>query len=153
MNLPEVTAYLHEHIPITAHLGARVESYDGTSVCLSAPLEPNLNHQLTAFGGSVSALAILSGWTLLHLRLREQGIRSRLVIQKSAVDFLDPIERDFRAIGTMPPAEKWEKFLRTLQKFGRARISVLSRIESSAGTGGRHEGVYVAVSLREGEIV
>jgi thioesterase domain-containing protein len=153
MNLPEVTAYLHENIPVTAHLGARVESYDGTSVCLSAPLQPNLNHQLTAFGGSLSALAILSGWTLLHLRLREQGIRSRLVIQKSTVDFLDPIERDFRAIATLPPAEEWEKFLRTLQKFGRARITVLSRIESSAGTGGRHEGVYVAVSLREGEIV
>jgi hypothetical protein len=53
----------------------------------------------------------------------------------------------------MPPAEKWEKFVTTLQKFGRARISVLSRIESSVGTGGRHEGVYVAVSLREGEAV
>lgn len=153
MNLHEVTACLHAHIPLTVHLGARVESYDGTSVCLSAPLQPNLNHQLTAFGGSISALAILSGWTLLHLRLREQGIRSRLVIEGSAVDFFDPIVGEFRATGIMPPAEKWEKFLTTLQKFGRARITVLSRIESAAGTGGTHEGVYVAVSLREGEIV
>lgn len=153
MNLNEVTAYLHEHIPMTAHLGARVEAYDGTSVCLGAPLRPNLNHQLTAFGGSISALAILSGWTLLHLRLREVGIRSRLVIQKSSVDFLDPIEGDFRAVGVMPPAETWEKFVATLQKFGRARITVRSRLESASGTGGTHEGVYVAVSIREGEAV
>lgn len=153
MNLNDVTSYLHEHIPITAHLGAKVESYDGTSVCLGAPLQPNLNHRLTAFGGSISALAILSGWTLLHLRLKEKGIRNRLVIQKSSVDFLDPIEGDFRATCVMPPAEKWERFVTTLQKFGKARITVRSRIESSSGTGGTHEGVYVAVRLKEGEVV
>jgi thioesterase domain-containing protein len=151
MNLNEVTAYLHEHIPITAHLGACVESYDGTSVCIGAPLQANLNHRYTAFGGSISALGILSGWTLLHLRLKEEGIKSRLVIQKSSVDFLNPIAEDFRATGVMPLAKEWEKFVRTLQKFGRARITVRSQIESSSGTGGMHEGVYVAVRLKEGE--
>ena len=151
MDLKGVSAYLHEHIPLTAHLGAVVEFYDGQTVRISAPLEPNLNHRNTAFGGSISALAILSGWTLLHLKLREEGICNRLVIQKSSLDFLDPVAADFRAECSLPSLEVWEKFLRTLKRRGMARISVESRIVSDVGTGGRHEGTYVAVARSENE--
>ncbi|WP_436054037.1 YiiD C-terminal domain-containing protein [Phenylobacterium sp. LjRoot225] len=35
---------------------------------LRAPLEPNINHRETAFGGSVSALAILSDASLWNCR-------------------------------------------------------------------------------------
>ena len=107
---------------------------------LAAPLAPNLNHRNTAFGGSISALGILSGWTLLFLKLRECNIKSRLVIQKSAFDFEDPIAADFTAVCTLPDAAAWEKFLRTLTRHGRARITVLSRIASASGAGGTHEG-------------
>jgi len=151
MDLGAVTDYLHEHIPLTAHLGAVAEYYDGETVRLSAPLEPNLNHRNTAFGGSISALAILSGWTLLHLKLREAGICNRLVIQQSSLDFLDPIADDFRAECTLPPKEAWQRFLNTLRRRGRARIKVESRIVAGAGTGGRHEGSYVAVVRKEDE--
>ena len=68
MRLDEITRYLHDHIPITRSLGARVEHADGQSVRLWAPLAQNLNHRDTAFGGSLSSLAILSGWVLLYLR-------------------------------------------------------------------------------------
>ena len=75
MNLSEITSYIHEHIPLTSHLGAVVEAYDGKAIILSAPLTPNLNHRNTAFGGSISALGILSGWTLLFLKLKEAGMQ------------------------------------------------------------------------------
>ena len=153
MKLSEITSYLHEHIPLTSHLGAVVESYDGTTVCLWAPLAPNLNHRNTAFGGSISALGILSGWTLIFLKLRETGIRNRLVIQKSSFDFKDPIDNDFNATCTLPDLKTWEKFIQTLTRHGRARITVRSRIENSSGIGGTHTGVYVAIKLEEGESV
>jgi len=82
MTLDEITAYLHQHIPLSQHLGAAVEAYDGASLRLGAPLAPNLNHRSTAFGGSLSALAILSGWTLLHLNLRERAIEPRHPAQR-----------------------------------------------------------------------
>ncbi len=129
MNLPEITAYIHEHIPLTAHLGAAVDAFDGTSVVLSAPLRPNLNHRNTAFGGSISALGILSGWTLLFLKLRELGIRNRLVIQKSSCDFQDPVTDDFKATCNLPDSATWEKFIKTLTRHGRARITVSSKID------------------------
>ena len=153
MKLPEITSYIHEHIPLTSHLGAIVESYDGKTVSISAPLTPNLNHRNTAFGGSISALGILSGWTLLFLKLKETGIKSRLVIQKSLFDFQDPVDDDFKAICTLPDQIIWEKFMKTLSKYGRARISVQSKIESSSGIGGTHEGAYVAILLSENEPV
>lgn len=144
MTLDELTAYVHEHIPITAALCARVEAYDGTSVRLSAPLAPNLNHTGTAFGGSLSAVAILSGWVLVHLKLREAGVTARLVIQRSALEFDGPVDGDFSATATLPPAAAWDRFLSTLGRHRRARIAVASVIACAAGPGGRHEGTYVA---------
>jgi thioesterase domain-containing protein len=151
MDLADITAYLHKHIPITAHLGASVDSYDGNTIALSAPLRPNLNHRNTVFGGSMSMLAILSGWTLLHVKLREEGIRCRLVIQKTSCDFLEPIDADFTSTSPMPDAAVWGRFLKTLKKHGKARITVRSEITSSSGTGGTQEGLYVAFILKQNE--
>lgn len=152
-HLDEITKYIHDHIPITFHLGVKVKAYDGRSVALSAPIAPNLNHRNTAFGGSLSALAILSGWALLHLKLKEQDMRSRLVIQKSSFEFSDPIDSDFEATCSMPSDELFEKFLRTLKKYKKARIQLKSRITSASGKVGLHEGTYVAVIPGESETV
>jgi thioesterase domain-containing protein len=151
MTLDETTRYLHEHIPLTLHLGAVVEAYDGTSIRVTAPLAPNLNHRSTAFGGSLSALGILAGWTLLHLNLRQQGIEARLVIQRSEFDFDDPVvDRDFTATSTLPEPADWQRFVTTLHRRRRARVRVRGEIQSAAGTGGRFEGVYVALRLDAG---
>lgn len=138
------TAYLHEHIPLTAAIGAEVIFYDGETLQISAPLEPNLNHRNTAFGGSLSALAILSGWGLIHLKLKEEGITVRLVIQKSVCDFSAPIDGAFRACARAIPQADWSRFLRTFQRHGRARIRVTSELVTEEGTGGTHLGTYVA---------
>jgi thioesterase domain-containing protein len=147
MTLDEITAYLHEHIAITRSLGVRVEHYDGQSVRLWAPLAPNLNHRETAFGGSLSSVAILSGWVLLHLKLRELGIENRLVIQRSALDFEAPVDGDFTSSSTLPAHAIWTRFLATLAKHRRARVTVSSTLECTSGVGGSHEGTYVAVRI------
>ncbi len=145
MTLDEITSYRHEQIPMTRSLGVRVEHYDGTSVRLAAPLEPNSNHHDTAFGGSLSSLAILSGWVLVHLQLRERGIASGLVIQRSAMEFEAPVDGDFTATAVLPPAAAWNRFLATLSRHRAARVTVSSTVACPSGEGGRHEGTYVAV--------
>jgi thioesterase domain-containing protein len=145
MTLDEVTAYVHEHIPITASLGARVVHHDADSVRLSAPLAPNLNHRATAFGGSLSALAILSGWVLVHLKLRERGIAAQLVIQRSTFDFDAPVDGDFTVTATLPEAARWERFLATLGRHRSARVIVPSVVSGPSGSAGRHEGTFVAL--------
>lgn len=145
MTLDEITAHVHEHIPMTRSLGARVELYDGDSARLAAPLAPNLNHRATAFGGSLSALAILSGWVLVHLQLRERGIANRLVIQRSALDFAAPVDGDFTATAVLPSAASWSRFLATLARHHAARVTIASTLACASGVGGHHEGTYVAM--------
>ena len=144
MNLDSITSYVYEQFPIAVHLGAKVEFYDGKQVIISSPLAPNRNHTNTAFGGSASALAILSGWTLLYLKLEEIGIKNRLVIQKSSFEFKEPINSDFKAVCIMPEEKIWDRFINTLKKHCRARITMYSTIKYDSGTGGFHKGVYVA---------
>jgi len=145
--LTEITAYLHEHIPLTRHLGAIVSDYDQCSITLRAPLTPNLNHRNTAFGGSISALAILSGWALLHLQLRQLNFKARLVIQKSEVDFSAPITEDFEAVSYMPQAADCERSLKTLRRRRRARVNIHADVRSALAVGGQHVGTYVAEIL------
>lgn len=145
--MKEFTAYLHEHIPLTAALDAEVVVFDGQSLRIRAPLTPNLNHRNTAFGGSISALTILSGWGLLHLRLKEEGLRVRLVIQKSECDFSAPVDSDFSALALAPDEADWKRFLRTLKRRGRARIPVVSQVGYRGGAAGSHTGTYVAELL------
>ncbi len=151
MTPAEITAYLHRRIPLTRHLGATLQLWDGKTVRLSAPLAPNLNHRNTAFGGSLSALAILGGWTLLHLALRERGVPHRIVIQRSTTDFAEPVKGEFTATSTLPDAARWERFLATLRCHDRARVVVQGSLTSSAGVGGSHEGVYVAFRLAQAD--
>lgn len=145
MTVDEITRYLREHIPPAVHLGAIVDSHDGATLRLSAPLAANLNHRSTAFGGSLSAIAILSGWTLVHLALRERGVEARVVIQRSGVEFDEPVDGDFSAASTLPSARDWERFLETLRRHRRARVTVRGAFEAGGRTRGTFENVFVAV--------
>ena len=81
----ELAQYIHEHIPLSKAMGVSVVAVEDDAITLQAPLEPNLNHRQTVFGGSASALAILASWSLLHVRLHGQGIADRLVIQRNSI--------------------------------------------------------------------
>jgi thioesterase domain-containing protein len=145
LDLAKVETYLHEHIPITRAMGLKVAGYDGKAVRLWAPLEPNLNHRQTAFGGSVSALGILAGWTLLHIKLGESGGSAQLVIQHSETEYIGPVERDFITVCAMPETEEWAKFEQTFRRYGKARVHLESLVEVEGRTLARHIGGYVAV--------
>lgn len=146
-DISEVLKYVHEHIPITAELGAGIKSYDGTTVSISAPLDVNINHRNSAFGGSLSAVAILSGWALLFIKMRELNLKTKLVIQSSNFEFTNPVIDDFEAVCALPPQKKYERFIKTLEKHGRARITVDSEILCKGVCCGKHKGVYVAVNI------
>jgi thioesterase domain-containing protein len=90
--------YLHQQIPLSAAMGVRVRMATPDRVQLSAPLTPNVNHNETVFGGSAAALATLSAWTLLHIRIARAELRARLVIQRSSMEYELPIPGDFDAV-------------------------------------------------------
>jgi thioesterase domain-containing protein len=124
---------------------ASVVSVTPESTTLSAPLDPNLNHRETAFGGSVAALAILSGWTHVHFKLSGEGFETYTVIQDSSVRYDKPIEGPFVVkCGDIDP-EEWSRFVRMLSRKGKARIHVGATIESGGEVAGSFKGAYVAI--------
>src|ERR1700755_329208 len=117
----EVEAYLYSNIPLSAAMGVQVKVATPERVLLFAPLGPNINHHRTVFGGSGVVLATLSAWTLLHLRLREERLDAQLVIQRSSMEYEQPISGDFEAVCQFTDDSGWQRFCRTLGRRGRAR--------------------------------
>ena len=145
MNLRELETYLHGHIPLSLAMQVSVLDSTPEQVVLSAPLAPNINHRETVFGGSASALAILSAWTLLHTKLSASGLKSTLVIQRNTMSYEKAITGIFTAKATAPSADAWPSFARMLQRKGRARITVSSVLMQEGNVAGHFEGDFVAL--------
>lgn len=143
--------YLHEHIPLTRSMGVAVTEAGADEIVLRAPLEPNINHRDTVFGGSASALAILAGWALVHVRLGGSGRSARrIVIQRNRMEYLLPVEGAFRARCAAPDPERWDRFVRTLERKGIGRVSLEATVETGGKAVGRFEGDYVALEDGDG---
>lgn len=145
MTPEELQAYLHNHIPLSAAMQVRVDAVADDHVLLSAPLAPNINHRETVFGGSASALAILSAWSLLHVRLRQSGVAARLVIQSNRMDYLKPVAGAVSARSSLADVGQWPGFLRLLERRGKARAVVVADLLDGDSVAGRFEGEFVAL--------
>ena len=133
---------LHSEIPLSQAMGIRVASYDGRCLRLAAPLAPNINHKLTAFGGSLYSLAVLCGWGLLHLKLAEAGLHRHIVIQESSIRYLRPVNGKILAECCADEAEL-SRFFQVLEKHGRARIALDAVIQYEGQAAVEFSGRYV----------
>jgi len=143
----DLQQYLYEHIPLSQAMQVEVSSAGQDSILLSAPLGPNINHQETVFGGSASAVAILAAWSLVQVRLKQAGIRNELVIQRNTMEYELPISGAFTARSQVQEKD-WLAFMRTLQRKGRARITVSSVLEFNGQPAGRLQGEFVAFAAK-----
>ena len=120
---------LHHDIPLTREMGLKVLAWHEQQLSLHLPLEPNVNHKSTMFGGSLYCGAVLAGWGWLHLRLKEEGIEDgHIVIQEGQISYPLPVTGDAIAICPSPSATQWKKFLAMYQRYGRARLTLNTRI-------------------------
>jgi thioesterase domain-containing protein len=136
--------YLHDHIPLSRAMEVEVVEATDNGVTLAAPLAPNINHRETVFGGSASAVAILSAWTLMYLRLKSEQINARIVIQKNTMAYERPITGTCIATATIPDTTAWRRFVETLRRKSRARFTVRSILYRDAEKVGEFEGDFVA---------
>ena len=141
----ELAHYIHEHIPLSKAMAVSVVAVEDDAITLQAPLEPNLNHRQTVFGGSASALAILASWALLHVRLQAAGIADRLVIQRNTIEYRHPILGQFTARSMLERPDAWRQFTVMLARRGRARITVVAVLEHMGRVAGRFSGQFVAL--------
>ncbi|APC16518.1 thioesterase [Pseudomonas frederiksbergensis] len=120
---------LHRDIPLTRDMGLKVLDWQSQQLRLQLPLAANFNHKSTMFGGSLYCGAVLAGWGWLHLRLREEGVQDgHIVIQEGQISYPLPVTRDGIAICAAPSAAVWKKFLAMYQRYGRARLTLHTRV-------------------------
>lgn len=139
-----LSALLATYFPVTRHLGVRVREASPRRVTLEAPLAPNRNRSGTAFAGSLNALATLAGWSWLTLYLRSEGAEPQVLLQDSAITYDRPATSAFRAVCHAPEAHELDRFLATLARRGRARLTLPVLLVTSTSTVASFSGRYVA---------
>jgi len=142
----QLEAHLYRQIPLTRAMGITVSRVTCDVVELAAPIEPNINHRRTVFGGSASAAATLAAWGILWARLADHPKRPEIIIQSNSMEYLRPIEGAFTAKSLPIDEDDWRRFQAGIDRKGRARIEVESALEFDGETCGRFRGTFVALA-------
>lgn len=114
-------------IPLSKAMQVEFKTLTSDCVEMMAPLEPNKNHQGTAFGGSLYSVAALTAWSLVEKSLEGIDV-GYLVIQDSQVKYLKPVIGDFRSQVEWSSSKAKSEFIKTLEKKGLARASLEVKI-------------------------
>ncbi|MFL0194011.1 YiiD C-terminal domain-containing protein [Clostridium sp. WILCCON 0269] len=143
MNEYEFEQFLHQKIPITKEMRVSVIEFTPVKVRISAQLEPNLNHKGTAFGGSINSLMTVCGWAMVYANIKEIDDEAHIVVQKSNINYLSPIDKDFIAECTLDQITK-ELFFKTYNKHNKARIKLKVTCSDEQIMLAEYHGQYVA---------
>ena len=134
---------LHEEIPLTRAMGVEVVASQDNCLTLTAPLSPNTNHKSTAFGGSLYSLAVLTGWGLLHLKLKQHDVAAHIVIRQSHIDYIRPVTDDITAICCLESEQQLDRMLHTYNKKHIAAIRLNAMIRQGDAHAVLFSGKYV----------
>ena len=142
--LAKIQRLLLEQIPLTRAMGVQVVGRTNEGgVILEAPLEPNHNHLNTAFGGSLAALATLSGYVMLWLEVDDPSCH--IVIRESRISFQRPVNGTLRAICRRPADEALAEFRAAFARKDRARLELEAIIEQDGEAAVTFHGTFVAI--------
>lgn len=141
----ELKSYIRKSIPLTEFMDFNIDELTGFSVKVSVPIRTNGNHYNTAFGGSIATLGILSGWTLLHSKMKEENVKGTLVIKQSITKYIAPARTDFEAVCNDLTRENWNNFKSELSNNGKASLILHSQLFSSETLVAKQESIYVAL--------
>ena len=134
---------LLDHIPLCRAMQLSVKSFDGRSLCLHAPLDPNINDKGCAFGGSLASLMTLAAWGLVNLHLGAAGLECDVYVQDSQIRYLAPVWDAIEVNAHAAEGESWDAFVASVRARGKARIQLVAEV--GAGKATTFEGRFVAL--------
>jgi thioesterase domain-containing protein len=139
-----------EEMPITEHLDFTLAAEENGRLRASAPLEPNTNHMGSAFGGSLSMLATLTGWAMMHQLVQDTVAdmrrRVEVIIQESDIEYLKPVQENISVVCEQPDQDALERFQSMLDRWGRARLDLKCKIDAAGERAVTFMGRYVALA-------
>ena len=148
--LAELQRTLQREMPITVAMGIEVVSCQTSQLAMRMPLEPNRNHQYSAFAGSLNALCTIVGWGTVYVMLARQSLTGNIVIRRSNVRYLRPVCRpEFIAVSVPCEEDQEAYFMELLESKGKSKIDVSVEISDDQGPYVTFKGSYV-VHLHQG---
>ena len=144
--ISELQATIEREIPLCAQMGLVVRSFHEEGLLVEAPLAPNRNHRGTAFAGSLNALCTAAGWGHVVLLLRRQALTGGVVIRRSAIRYLRPVDAALivaRSLPVAPLAEGY--FLEMFREKGQAKLDLEVEISSGGEPAVSFQGSYVVL--------
>lgn len=83
--------FLYENIPLTKAMALQPESITDSKITIKAPLANNINDKGSVFGGSSSALMIISAWSLIKILCDSHKIDADIVIHENICKWHKPL--------------------------------------------------------------
>ena len=146
LSAQDLETFLHERIPLSRAMGLHVAESGGDRLVLEAPLDANINHLGTAFGGSLHALPTLACYAQLWTMMRAAGIDGHVVVKRSAASYRQPVKGRLRAVCSRPPRALAEKFMEDLRRHKKARMELTAIVEGADGKPAvEYHGTFVAL--------
>jgi len=136
--------YMLAHIPLVAQMRVRVASLDEKGLTLTAPLAPNINHERTAFGGSLASLMTLACWGYLWALL-DEGRGMRIVVKDAQLEYLRPVTGTLEAHCPPADAEALQKFRDTLARRGKAQLGLKAAMQQDGAIAARYAGSFAVI--------
>lgn len=142
--LSDLERTLYREMPISVPMGMRAIEWQDRRLSMQMPLEPNRNHQYSAFAGSLNALCTIVGWGTVFLLLRNEGRPGNIVIRRGSIRYLRPVRSaEIVARGLPLDAEGESFFFELLRSKGRSKIDVSAEIADAEGALVSFTGSYV----------
>jgi thioesterase domain-containing protein len=144
--LAELQSTLEREIPMSAQMGMQVHEGGLDGLVMRLPLNPNRNHQQTAFAGSLSALCTIAGWGYVFLLLRELNRHGSIVIHRSTIKYLQPVTSSEIYAHCKPATEaESQYFLEMLDDKGQTKLDLVVEVPGNSGPAVSFKGSYVVL--------
>jgi len=124
----ELATTWHRDVPLAAAMSIGIDSYDGRTLTVRAPLPPNRNLHGTAFAGSLFSVCVLTAWGATWLAFREQGLSGLIMVTDSQVQYRKAVTGDLVCHCT-PDAGTLGAGLEQFRSTGRASLSLACTID------------------------
>ena len=114
-------AELQRDIPLAAFMQLEAVAWDGHSLTLKAPMQPDINDQRTAFAGALASLVTVTGWAALMLWSREHLGACHVAVYESEIKYRYPVSKDFSATAVLPDPAHMAATAVQIRSKGKAR--------------------------------
>lgn len=123
-------------------MGVAVDSYDGHTLTVRAPLGANRNVHGTAFAGSLYSMCVLTGWGATWLVWREHALAGSIVVADSTIQYRKAVAADLVCRCTLN-ADAVAAAVQEFRSTGRAKLPLSCSIDAGDRRAVTFMGTYV----------